>query len=102
MTLQDLTNNRERIIKKIQYQMTGDAAARQSMIKPVMTKMVAYLNREDYKSMKPTMGNIDKLTSVVTLSWIKYNYKPSMTQSEKEAFEDRREEAKRSSHSTFY
>lgn len=102
MTLQDFTNNRERIIRKIQSKMNGDSAARQFMVKAVMTKMVSYLNREDYKSMKPTMANIDKLTLLVTLSWIKYDYKPSMTQSEKEAFEDRREEAKRSSHSTFY
>lgn len=97
MTLQDLTTNRERIIKRIQSYMTGDVTARHAMVKPVMAKMVAYLNREDVKILKPTMANIDKLTATVTNSWIKYNYASSMTQSEVEAFEVKREEAKYSS-----
>jgi hypothetical protein len=97
MTTQDLTNNRDRIIRKIQFQMDGDSAARNQMVVPVMTKMVAYLNNTKYSEMKPTMANIDKLTVAAAISWIKYDYKPfsSMTQSEVNAFEKRREEAKR-------
>ena len=103
MTLQDLTNNKDRITKKIQYQMLGDGTARQVMVKPVMAKMVAYLNsRAEYQAMKPTMANIDKLTSVCTLAWIKNDYKSMMSQIEKDAFEAKREAAKIGSHSTFY
>lgn len=102
MTIQDLTANRARIIRNIQAQMTIDAAAKQSMVKPVMNKMIAFLNREDYSTMSPTMKNIDKLTYHATTSWIKHDYNSSMTQAEIEAFQDRCEEAKRSSHSTFH
>lgn len=104
MTLQDLTNNRDRIIKKIQWQMSGDAAARKMMVKPIMTKMVAMLGREDIAEMKPTMKNIDKFTDMATASWIKYSYNPmeTMTRQEWNDFYDRREAAKRGSHSTFY
>lgn len=101
MKIQDLTANRARIIRNIQAQMTIDAAAKQSMVKPVMNKMIAFLEREDYSTMSPTMKNIDKLTYHATTSWIKHDYQSTMTQAEIEAFQDRCEQAKRSSHSTF-
>jgi hypothetical protein len=99
MTLQDLTNNRDRIIRNIQFQMSGDSAARKQMVIPIMTKMVAFLNNAKYSEMKPTMANIDKLTKSATESWIKYDYNPgsTMTTSEVNAFEIKREEAKYSS-----
>lgn len=94
MTLQDLTNNRDRIIKKIKSQCSDPVA-----VKEVMTKMISWLNsREDIQSMKPTMSNIDKFTSMTTLSWLKNDYKPVVTQE----WLEKREQAKRQSHSTFY
>ena len=66
MTTQDLTNNRDRIIRKINSQITK---ATSENIKAVMTKMVAMLPQ--FESEKATMANIDKLTMKATLSYIK-------------------------------
>lgn len=66
MTTQDLTNNRDRIIRKINSQITK---ATSENIKVVMTKMVAMLPQ--FESEKATMANIDKLTMKATLSYIK-------------------------------
>jgi len=94
MTLQDLKNNRERIIKNIKKQTSADNA-----IKEVMVKMIVWLNgREDIQEMKATMANIDKFTSMVTFSWIKYDFKPVIT----EEWLEKREQDKRQSHSTFF
>mgnify|MGYP002335986456 CR=1 FL=1 len=102
MTTQDLTNNRDRIIKKIQAQMSGDTSAKKMMVAPVMTKMLAMLPQ--FANEKATMANIDKLTIKATTSWIKYNYNPSatMTSSEVNAFDKKREDAARQSHSSFF
>lgn len=66
MTTQDLTKNRDRIIRKINYQITK---ATSENIKSVMTKMVTMLPQ--FESEKATMANIDKLTMKATLSYIK-------------------------------
>ena len=66
MTTQDLTNNKPRIIRKINSQITK---ANSENIKAVMTKMVAMLPQ--FESEKATMANIDKLTMKATLSYIK-------------------------------
>jgi len=71
MKTQDLTNNKERIIKKIKYQIT---LCTQENIKDVMVKMVAYLPR--YADKKPLMSNIDKITNEAISNYIKY-YKVS-------------------------
>lgn len=66
MKIQDLTDNKERIIRKINSQITK---ANSENIKAVMTKMVAMLPQ--FESEKATMANIDKLTMKATLSYIK-------------------------------
>ena len=67
MTIQDLKNNRERVIKAINYQTTMPNA-----VKEVMEKMVKWLEiREDIKLMKGTKSNIDKFTTMAINSWIK-------------------------------
>lgn len=67
MTIQDLTNNRERIIKKVKFQIT---LATQENIKGVMSKMIAFLPQ--YEGQKPLMKNIDKLTMRAIESYIKH------------------------------
>ena len=57
MTTQDLTANRDRIIRKINSQITK---ATNDNIKAVMTKMIAMLPL--FANEKATMANIDKLT----------------------------------------
>lgn len=69
MTIKDLTNNKERIIKNIKFQIT---LATQENIKAVMTKMVAMLPQ--FADSKATMKNIDVLTNKATLSYIKYGH----------------------------
>lgn len=85
MTIQDLTNNKARIIKKIQSQITLATAEN---IKSVMTKMVAMLPQ--FVNEKTTMGNIDKLTIKATLSYVKNGMVSNSLQ--KQLFEIRREE----------
>lgn len=68
MTTQDLTNNKERIIKNIKSQIT---LATSENIKGVMVKMLAMLPQ--FSSEKATMKNIDKLTMKATLSYIKFD-----------------------------
>lgn len=77
MTTQDLTNNKERIIKKIKFQIT---LANAENIKGVMTKMVAMLPQ--FADDKATMANIDKLTMKATLSYIKYDKVSTKEQSD--------------------
>lgn len=85
MTIQDLTNNRDRIIKKIKFQ--SNAAD----VKAVMIKMVAWIgSRKDISAMKPTMGNVDKFTKMATDSWLKNDWKPVMSKNEYQAFEEKR------------
>lgn len=71
MTTQDLSNNRDRIISKIKYQIT---LCTQQNIVDVMNKMIAMLPQ--FADQKPTMANIDKLTAKATQNYIKY-YKTS-------------------------
>ncbi|MFM7853242.1 MAG: hypothetical protein ACKO96_15290 [Flammeovirgaceae bacterium] len=68
MTTQDLKNNRDRIIKKIKFQIT---MATNDQIAGVMNKMLAMLPQ--FAAEKATMANIDKLTSKATLSYIKFD-----------------------------
>lgn len=77
MTIQDLTNNKARIIKNIRFQITG---CTQDNIKAVMAKMVAMLPQFELE--KPTMKNIDALTNKATLSYIKYGIQFTQSQSE--------------------
>ncbi len=70
MTTQDLTNNRERIIAKIKFQIT---LATSDNIKSVMTKMVAMLPQ--FADLKATKGNIDKLAMKAITSYIKNGHK---------------------------
>lgn len=86
MTTQDLKNNRERIIKKIRTQASSSDA-----VFGVMTKMAKWLeSREDIQSMKPSMLNLDKFTTMCINSWLKNDYKPVVDQE----FLDKREAAK--------
>lgn len=78
MTLQDLTENRDRIIKNIKRQVVYSNA--NDAVKGVMTKMVAFLGREEYSAMKATKANIDKLTAACVKSWIKNSMNVSITQ----------------------
>lgn len=66
MTIQDLTENRDRIISKINFQITK---ATNENVKAVMSKMIAMLPQ--FENEKATMSNIDKLTMKATLSYIK-------------------------------
>lgn len=68
MTTQDLTNNRERIIKNIKWQIT---LATKENISGVMTKMVNMLPQ--FSDEKPLMKNIDKLTFKAIESYIKHD-----------------------------
>ena len=77
MTTQDLTNNKERIIKKIRTQIS--LATKENFI-GVMTKMVAMLPQ--FADDKATMSNIDKLTIKATLSYIKNDMKHNSIQVE--------------------
>lgn len=70
MTLQDLTDNRERIIRKIKFQIT---LATNENIKAVMSKMVAMLPQ--FSNDKATMANIDKLTMKAITNYVKYSLK---------------------------
>jgi uridine kinase len=82
MTTQDLTDNRDRIIKNIKRQ----GVAKMEDIKGVMLKMVQFLNRADYSQMRPMMKNIDKLTDECARSYIKYDMDHSMTTNERDDF----------------
>lgn len=68
MTIQDLTKNKERIIKKINYQITY--ATKQNVL-DVMNKIVAIMGTDNLE--KPTMANIDKLTMNAINYYIKFN-----------------------------
>ena len=68
MTLQDLTKNKERIIKKINYQIT---CATKKNILDVMNKIVAIMGTDNLE--KPTMANIDKLTMKAINYYIKFD-----------------------------
>lgn len=77
MTTQDLTNNRERIVKKIKSQIS---LATKEQIIDVMKKMVAMLPQ--FAEEKPLMKNIDKLTIKATLSYIKHGLVRTAQQNE--------------------
>lgn len=70
MTLQDLTDNRDRIIRKIKFQIT---LATSENIKSIMSKMVAILPQ--FYAEKPTKANIDKITMKAITAYIKYGIK---------------------------
>lgn len=94
MTLQDLKDNRDRIIKVIRWQ------SKEADIKAVMSKMLIWLNnRQDIKDMKATKANVDKFANMVTISWIKNDWKPVI---DHDKMEEELEKRKRESHSTFY
>ena len=78
MTIQDLTNNRDRIIRKINFQITK---ATSENIKSVMVKMIAMLPQ--FENEKATMANIDKLTMKAITNYLKYSH--SYTQEQAEA-----------------
>lgn len=93
MTLQDLKENRDRVIKTIgvQFQCPGD---RNTHIVEVMKKMAAWISvRADIQDMKATKGNIDKFITMATLSYIKNEMKASTRQDVKEYW-DAHHEAK--------
>ena len=90
MTLQDLTNNRDRIIRRIKSQIT---MATSENIKSVMVKMIAMLPQ--FENEKSTMANIDKLTMKATLSYIKSGIK--FTETQKQVIADNYEAKQRES-----
>lgn len=94
MTTLDLSNNKERIIKKIKSQIT---LATKENIVAVMNKMIAMLPQ--FENEKPTVKNVDKLTMKATLSYIKNDI--SFTKEQGEAIdiniERRRNESLQSS-----
>jgi hypothetical protein len=69
MKLQDLTENKNRIVAKIKYQITKATTENQIL---VMKKMVAMLPQ--FENEKPTKANIDKLTAKAIASYIKHNH----------------------------
>lgn len=71
MTLQDLKNNRQRIINNIPMR---DA------LKEVMEMMAKRVNYE--KDTKPTLQNIDKLTNEIYHWWLQNRYEPTKEQME--------------------
>jgi len=86
MTTQDLTTNRDRIIRNINYQTTNKGA-----VIGVMTKMVVWLNaKSDLQDQKATMANIDKLTRACILSWIKYDDKTVYTKNQNDEFNEKK------------
>lgn len=70
MNIQDLTNNRDRIISKIKFQIS---LATEENIKSVMAKMVAMLPL--FINDKATKANIDKLTTKALISYLKHDIK---------------------------
>lgn len=69
MTLQDLKNNRNRIIRSI------DNGAD---VKKVMNQMVIWVeNAPEYIKAKPLMKNIDKLVREACENYWKYDYTPT-------------------------
>lgn len=78
MKTQDLTNNKERIIKNIRFQIT---LCTNDNIKGVMNKMIAMLPQ--FENEKATMKNIDKLTAKATASYIKYDKVNTSIQNDK-------------------
>lgn len=94
MTTQDLTNNRDRIIRKINSQITKSTSEN---IKSVMVKMIAMLPQ--FENEKATMANIDKLTMKATLSYIKSGMKFTEIQKEvvAENYEAKQRESRQSS-----
>jgi len=86
MTIQDLTDNRDRIIKNINFQSKSKGA-----IVGIMNKMVARLiSNSNLQAQKATMGNIDKLTRSCTESWIKYDDKTVYSKNENDEFNEKR------------
>lgn len=77
MTTLDLTKNKERIIKKIKFQIT---LATKDNIIGVMNKMIVMLPQ--FEKEKATMANIDKLTMKAILSYIKYDLEFTQKQDE--------------------
>ena len=77
MTTQDLTKNRDRIIRKINFQITK---ATSENIKSVMVKMIAMLPQ--FENEKATMANIDKLTMKAITNYLKYSHSYTQEQSE--------------------
>lgn len=69
MTTNDLTNNRESIIREIRRQVT---MATNENIKAVMTKMVAMLPQ--FENEKGTKANVMKLASKAIGSYLKYGH----------------------------
>lgn len=94
MTIQDLTANRDRIIRKIKCQIT---LATTDNISGVMTKMVAMLPQ--FAGEKATMSNIDKLTTKATLSYIKTgrNYTEAQAEAVDTAYKSKQRESLQSS-----
>ena len=73
MTVQDLKNNRSRIIKKLKYQGVD--------VSYCMNEMVSFLNNDFYKECKPLMKNIDKLIKD-SVAWdFKHEYVSTDTRS---------------------
>lgn len=86
MTITDLTGNRDRIIRNVNFQTRSKGA-----LLGVMTKMAARLVASpDLQSQKATMANIDKLTRACTESWIKYDDKAVYTRNENDEFNEKR------------
>ena len=94
MTTQDLTNNRDRIIRKINSQITK---ATNDNIKSVMIKMIAMLPQ--FENEKATMANIDKLTMKATLSYIKTGrtYTAEQAEAVDAAYQAKQRESRQSS-----
>ena len=69
MTTQDLTNNREAIIREIRRQVT---MATSENIKAVMTKMLAMLPQ--FAAEKGTKANVMKLATKAISSYLKYGH----------------------------
>lgn len=77
MTTQDLSNNKERIIRNIKKQITG---CTKNNVVDVMNKMISLLPQ--FEDKKPLMKNIDELTYKATISYIKYGISFTVKQNE--------------------
>lgn len=94
MTLQDLTDNKTRIVSKINFQITK---ATSENIKAIMTKMVAMLPQ--FENEKATKANIDKLTMKAITNYLKYshNYTSEQADTVEEAYKLKQQESRPSS-----
>lgn len=82
MTVQDLKENRDRIIKAVKNQNAD--------LKWTMEKLVTMVEWPDYINEKPLMKNIDKMTAKAIDLFFKNGYNRSYTKDQMDEFNEKR------------